>query len=68
MGVESGREIGALTGASRTFDDGAVERRHLAGFVSVREEKLVLCGVVDWQETETGRSRERHFGPNEAGA
>ena len=64
----SGKEIGAWTEASGTFEDGAVERRHLAGFMSVGEEKLVLCGVVDWQETETGRSREMDLGPTEAGA
>ena len=57
-----------MTEAGGTLEDRAVERRHLARSVSVREEKLVLCSVVDWQETETGRSRERHFGPNEAGA
>ena len=56
-----------MTEASGTFEDRAVERRHLAGSVSVRQEKLVLC-VLEWQETETGRSRERHFGPNETGA
>ena len=58
---------GALTEAGGTFEDRAVERRHLAGSMSVRQEKLVLC-VLEWQETETGRSRERHFGPNETGA
>ena len=40
LGVVSCRKIGALTEASGTFEDGAVERRHLAGFVSVKEESV----------------------------
>ena len=48
---------GALTEAGGTLEDRAVERRHLAVFMSVREVKLVLC-VLEWQETETGRLRE----------
>ena len=67
LGVVSGREIGALIEASGTFEDRVVERRHLAGFVSVREEKLVLCGVGRLAGDRDG-SRERHFRPNEAGA
>ena len=46
-----------MTEAGGTFEDRAVERRHLVGSVSVKEEKSVLC-VLEWQETETGRSRE----------
>ena len=69
LGIASGREKGALIEAGGTFEDRAIERKHLAGSMSVRQEKLVLCVLrVEWQETETGRSRERHFGPNETGA
>ena len=55
LGVVSGREIGALTEASGTFEDRAVERRHLAGFMSVKEERSVLC-VLEWH---CGRRRRR---------
>ena len=59
---------GALTEAGGTFDVRAVERRHLDRSMSVKEERSVLW-VVEWQETETGRSNgERDFGPKEAGA
>ena len=56
-----------MTEAGGTLEDRVVETGHLAGSVSVKEEKLVLC-VLEWRETETGRSRERHFGPKETGA
>ena len=59
-----------LIEAGGTFDVRAVERRHLARSMSVKEDRsvTVLC-VLEWQETETGRSnRERDFGPKEAGA
>ena len=56
-----------MTEASGTFDVRVVETGHLAGSVSVKEEKLVLC-VLEWRETETGRSREMDLGPKEAGA
>ena len=54
------------------FDDSAVEGG-TSGWdhVKLEEEKLgatlVLC-VVDWQKTETGRSREMDLGPTEASA
>ena len=55
-----------------TFDDSAVEGGTSSwDHVKLAEEKLgatlVLC-IVDWQKTETGRSREMDFGPTEAGA
>ena len=54
------------------FDDSAVEGGTSSwDYVKLEEEKLgaalVLC-VVDWQKTETGRSREMDLGPTEAGA
>ena len=42
LGVPSCWHKGVLIEAGRTFEDIAVERRHLAGFMSVRQEKLVL--------------------------
>ena len=55
LGITSGREKGALIEAIGTFEKRTIERRHLARSMSVKEERSVLC-VLEWQETETGRS------------
>ena len=58
LGVGSCRKIGALTEASGTLEDNAVERRHLARSMSVGEERSVLC-VLEWQERQRRVDRER---------
>ena len=50
LGITSGREKCALIEAIGAFENRAVERRHLAVFMSIREEKLVLCGIVDGRD------------------
>ena len=52
------------------FDDSAVEGGTSSwDHVKLEEEKfkLVLC-IIEWQKTETGRSREMDLGPTEPGA
>ena len=55
LGITSGREKCALIEAIGAFENRAVERRHLDKSMSVKEDRSVLC-VLEWQETETGRS------------